>query len=61
MPFPSPGDILDSGIKLRSPALRTDSLPTEPPGKLKKKKKKKLTKRRLAKKDAVSVVIKINF
>ena len=38
LPFPSPGGLLDSGIKLRSPVFRTDSLPTEPPGKLKKKK-----------------------
>ena len=30
-PFPSPGDLLDSGIKLRSPALQVDSSPSEPP------------------------------
>ena len=60
--IPFSRDLLDPGIKLRSPALRTDSLPTEPPGKLKKRKKeKKLTKRSLAKKDAVSIAIKINF
>ena len=29
LPFPSPGDLLDPGIKPRSPALQTDSLPTE--------------------------------
>ena len=29
LPFPSPGDIPDSGIKPRSPALQADSLPTE--------------------------------
>ena len=32
--FPSPGDLLDLGIELESlesPALREDSLPTEPP------------------------------
>ena len=33
LPFPSPGDLPDPGIKPRSPALRVDSLPTEPPGK----------------------------
>ena len=32
-PFPSPGDLLDPGSKLRSPALQADSLPSEPPGK----------------------------
>ena len=32
-PFPSPGDLPNPGIKPRSPTLRTDSLPTEPPGK----------------------------
>ena len=31
-PFPSPGDLPRSGIKPRSPALQTDSLPSEPPG-----------------------------
>ena len=34
LPFPSPGDLPNSGIKSRSPALWADSLPTEPPGKL---------------------------
>ena len=33
LPFPSPGDLSDTGIKLRSPALQADSLLTEPPGK----------------------------
>ena len=33
MPFPSPGDVPDAGIKPRSLALQTDSLPTEPPRK----------------------------
>ena len=28
--FPSPRDLLDLGIKLRSPALQADSLPSEP-------------------------------
>ena len=32
LPFPSPGDLPDPGIKLRSPALQADSLPPEPPG-----------------------------
>ena len=34
-PFPSPGDIPNPGIEPRSPALQVDSLPSEPPGKLK--------------------------
>ena len=34
LPFPSPGDLPHPGIKLWSPALQADSLPTEPPGKL---------------------------
>ena len=33
LPFPSPGDLLDPRIKARSPALQTDALPSEPPGK----------------------------
>ena len=28
-PFLSPGDLPDTGIKLRSPALQADSLPSE--------------------------------
>ena len=32
LPFPSPGDLLDPGIKPWSPALRADALPSEPPG-----------------------------
>ena len=32
-PFPSPGDLPNPGIKLRSPALQVDSLLSEPPGK----------------------------
>ena len=32
-PFPSPGDFPDTGMKLGSPALQADSLPSEPPGK----------------------------
>ena len=31
--FPSLGDLLDPGIEPRFPALQTDSLPSEPPGK----------------------------
>jgi len=34
LPFPSPGDLPDPGIKPRSSALQVDSLPTEPPRKL---------------------------
>ena len=33
MPFPSPGDLPDPGIKPGSPTLWTDALPSEPPGK----------------------------
>ena len=33
LPFPSPGDLSDPGVKLRSPALQADSLPTELSGK----------------------------
>ena len=33
LPFLSPGDHPNPGIKLRSPELQADSLPTEPPGK----------------------------
>ena len=32
LPFPSPGDLPDPGIKLRSPALEADALTSEPPG-----------------------------
>ena len=34
LPFPSTGDLPDSGIELESPVVQADSLPTEPPGKL---------------------------
>ena len=34
LPCPPPGDLLIPGIKPRSPTLLTDSLPSEPPGKL---------------------------
>ena len=33
LPFPSPGDLPDPGIKPRSPALQADSLLSEPRGK----------------------------
>ena len=32
-PFPSPGDLLDPEIEPESPALKADSLASEPPGK----------------------------
>ena len=32
-PFPSPGDLPNTGIKSRSPALQVDSLPSQQPGK----------------------------
>ena len=31
--FPSPGDLPDPGIEPGSPAVETDALPSEPPGK----------------------------
>ena len=31
--FPSPADLPNPGIELRSPTLQVDSLPSEPPGK----------------------------
>ena len=33
LPFPSPGDLPNPGFEPRSPALRADSLQSEPPGK----------------------------
>ena len=33
LPFPSPGDLSNPGIKLGSPTLQADALPSEPPGK----------------------------
>ena len=33
LPFPSPWDLPDPGIEPGSPALRADTLPSEPPGK----------------------------
>ena len=32
LPFPFPGDLANPRIKLRSPALQVDSLPSEPSG-----------------------------
>ena len=32
LPLPSPGDLPDSGIEPRPPALQADALPSEPPG-----------------------------
>ena len=32
LPFPSPGDLPDPGIKRTSPALQADALTSEPPG-----------------------------
>ena len=32
LPFPSPGDLPDPGIKPRSPTLQADALASEPPG-----------------------------
>ena len=33
LPFPSPGDLSDPGIKAGTPALQANSLPSEPAGK----------------------------
>ena len=33
LPFPSPEDLLNPGIKQGSPTLQVDSLPSETPGK----------------------------
>jgi len=33
VPFPSPGDLSNPGIKPRVSSLRADALPSEPPGK----------------------------
>ena len=33
LPFPSPGDLPNPGTEPGSPALQTDALPSEPPGK----------------------------
>ena len=34
LPLPSPGDLPNLGIEPTSPALKADSLPSEPPGKM---------------------------
>ena len=34
LPFPSPGDLLNSGMEPGSSAFQAGSLPTEPPGRL---------------------------
>ena len=34
LPFPSPGDLPNTGIEPRSPALQADALPSVPPGEL---------------------------
>ena len=33
LPFPSPGDLPNPGIKPGPPTLQADTLPSEPPGK----------------------------
>jgi len=33
LPFPSPGDLRNPGVKPGSPTLQADALPSEPPGK----------------------------
>ena len=33
LPFPSPGDLPNTGIEPGSPSLQADALPSEPPGK----------------------------
>ena len=38
LPFPSPGDLPNRGIKSGSPVLQADSLLSEPPGKILKEK-----------------------
>ena len=37
LPFPSPGNLPNPGIEPGSPALQADSLPSEPPAKLKER------------------------
>ena len=34
LPFPSPRNLSDPGVKPRCPTLQADSLPSEPPGEL---------------------------
>ena len=42
LPFPSPGDLPNPGIKPRSPTLQADALTSAPPGKPQKKYTKKI-------------------
>ena len=41
LPFPSPEDLPDPGIEPTSPALKADSLPSEPSGKPKQQEGRK--------------------
>ena len=41
LPFPSPGDVPNPGIKPGFPTLQADALPSEPPGKPDQKSPKK--------------------
>ena len=41
LPFPSPGDLPNPGIEPGYPALYTDALPSEPPGKPDNKSRRK--------------------
>ena len=43
LPFPSPGDLPNPGIEPGSPALQTDALSSEPPGKPPEVSTKKVT------------------
>ena len=45
LPFPSPGDLPNPGIKPGSPALQADASPSEPPGKVFQDRPKKEDKR----------------
>ena len=40
LPFPSPGDLPNPGIEPKSPALQADTLPSEPPEKVKERVKR---------------------
>ena len=46
--IPSPGDLLNPGIELRSLTLQTDSLPSETPGKSINQDKLKVVKQEMA-------------
>ena len=65
LPFPSPGDLPDPGIKPGSPALPMDSLSSEPPGKpcaylhlIKKKKKSQILKQHFFFLDSFETVLR---